>query len=78
MKTAEQIAIEFGLCTCDEAYTKRKLTAPDCPMHGYGVVEAMQEYAKEALKDAAERTNKREYQSGIHKQLVLNLINELK
>ena len=23
-------------CTCDEAYTSRGLTAPDCPWHNYG------------------------------------------
>lgn len=45
MKTAEQTALDHGLCRCDEAYTKRGLTAPDCPYHAFSVEEAMQKYA---------------------------------
>ena len=41
----EQIALKYGLCNCDEAYTKRGLTAPDCPWHAWAVDEAMEDYA---------------------------------
>lgn len=47
MKTAEEIALDHGLCRCDEAYTKRGLTAPDCPYHSFAVEEAMIEYARQ-------------------------------
>lgn len=51
MRTAEEIALTYGLCKCDEAYTKRGLTAPDCPWHSCCVEEAMKEYAIEACKN---------------------------
>lgn len=47
MKKAEEIAIDHGLCRCDEAYTKRGLTAPDCPYHAFAVDEAMEEYSRQ-------------------------------
>lgn len=43
----EEIALKLGLCKCDEAYTSRGLTAPDCPYHSMCVSEAMDEYSKE-------------------------------
>lgn len=27
-KRLEEIALEYGLCNCDEAYTKRNMTSP--------------------------------------------------
>lgn len=55
MKTAKEIAIKYGLCNCDEAYTSRGLTAPDCPLHGFAVEEAMEEYAQSVAEDLRER-----------------------
>lgn len=52
MNRLEQIALEHGLCTCDEAYTKRGLTAPDCPWHAFAVQEAMEAYATEVARQA--------------------------
>lgn len=46
-KKAEEIAIKYGLCDCNEAYKSRGLTAPDCPLHAYSVIEAMEEYNNE-------------------------------
>lgn len=48
----EQIALKYGLCNCDEAYTKRGLTAPDCPWHAFAIEEAMEEYAELRIKEA--------------------------
>lgn len=47
MKTAEETAKDFGLCNCDEAYTSRGLTAPDCPWHSSATEEAMEAYANQ-------------------------------
>lgn len=55
MDRLEQIALEHGLCTCDEAYTKRGLTAPDCPWHAFAVQEAMEQYATEVARHNLER-----------------------
>ena len=43
-KSKEEIAIAYGLCNCDEAYTLRGMTAPDCPWHSFAVEEAMDEW----------------------------------
>lgn len=51
MRTAEEIALSFGLCTCDEMYKSRNLSAPDCPWHSQSVEEAMIEYATEACRE---------------------------
>lgn len=48
MKTKEEIALSLGLCNCDEAYTSRGMTAPDCPLHAFAIEEAMEEYADQA------------------------------
>lgn len=50
MSRLEEIALEYGLCNCDEAYTKRNLTAPDCPFHAFAVSEAMEQYAREVAQ----------------------------
>lgn len=47
MKTQIEVAIAYGLCTCDEDYINRGLTAPDCPWHSRAISEAMDEYAKQ-------------------------------
>lgn len=44
-KLAEEIALKYGLCTCDEVHKSRGLVAPDCPWHSFPVQEAMEEYA---------------------------------
>lgn len=43
----EAIALKYGLCKCDEIYTSRGLTAPDCPYHSMCVTEAMDEYMEQ-------------------------------
>lgn len=58
MNTAEEIlAHHHEGCSCDEAYTSRGLTAPDCAWCNNvdGILEAMKEYAKNCLNLAAER-----------------------
>lgn len=47
MLSKEAISNNYGLCTCEEIYTSRGLTAPDCPWHAHAVEEAMEEYAKQ-------------------------------
>lgn len=55
MDRLEQIALEYGLCKCDEIYTDRGLTAPDCPWHAFAVQEAMEAYATEVARHNLER-----------------------
>lgn len=45
--TKEEVALNWGLCKCDEAYTSRGLRDPDCPWHQFAVEEAMDQYAKQ-------------------------------
>jgi len=66
MRTAEEIALTYGLCKCDEAYTKRGLTAPDCPWHSCCVEEAMKEYATEACKEQKRLCERAAMKSNIH------------
>lgn len=54
IRSAEEIALRYGLCACDEIYTKRGLVAPDCPLHSMGVEEAMKEYAEQFIDKASE------------------------
>lgn len=60
--TLEQIALDHGLCNCNEAYTSRNMTAPDCPFHAFAVPEAMEAYAglfrvnEQRYKEALERS----------------------
>jgi hypothetical protein len=54
-KRLEEIALEHGLCNCDEAYKNRNLTAPDCPFHAFAVSEAMEQYAREVAQASLER-----------------------
>ena len=51
MRTPKQIAEEWIDCTCDEAYTKRGLVAPDCPLHSFSVEEAIADAQKEAKSE---------------------------
>lgn len=44
--TIEEVAKKWIDCRCDEAYTSRNLTAPDCPYHSCDPEEAMKEWAK--------------------------------
>lgn len=46
MSNKEQIARKYVQCTCDEIFTSRNLTAPDCPYHSSDVESAMDEYAE--------------------------------
>lgn len=41
----EDIAKKYVPCRCDEIYTSRGLTAPDCPYHSTDPETAMDEYA---------------------------------
>lgn len=50
----EEIALKLGLCNCGEEYTKRGLTAPDCPYHAFAITEAMDEYMKECCLELLE------------------------
>lgn len=52
--TIEEIALKYGLCKCDEVYTSRGLTAPDCPYHAFCVWEAMEEYGKQEAEEFSE------------------------
>ena len=54
-KRLEEIALEYGLCNCDEAYTKRNMTSPDCPFHAFAVSEAMCQYAREVSQASLEK-----------------------
>lgn len=45
--TKEGIAKKYVPCRCDEAYTSRNLTAPDCPFHSTDPEVAMEEWAKQ-------------------------------
>lgn len=47
METKEAIAKKYVPCRCDEIYTSRGLTAPDCPYHANDPESAMDEWAKE-------------------------------
>lgn len=51
MDTLEEIAYQFGLCNCDEAYKNRGLTAPDCPWHAFAIEEAMKEACRQACEE---------------------------
>lgn len=57
MKTAEEIALEYGLCNCDEAYKYRNLEAPDCHWHSTSLEEAMKAYANQKLDEVLEIIN---------------------
>jgi hypothetical protein len=57
-KRLEEIALEYGLCNCDEAYTKRNMTSPDCPFHAFAVSEAMEQYAREVAQASLEKASK--------------------
>lgn len=57
MSRLEEIALEYGLCNCDEAYKNRNLTAPDCPFHAFAVSEAMEQYAREVAQASLERAS---------------------
>jgi len=46
MTQKEQIARKYVQCTCDEIFTSRNLTAPDCPYHSSDVESAMDEYSE--------------------------------
>lgn len=80
----EEIALKYGLCNCDEAYTSRGLTAPDCHWHSTAVDEAMDEYAKElllSLKSDIEKIHKvqvetsyRDTEPFVSKQELIQLI----
>lgn len=79
MRTAEEIAIHFGLCTCGEEYKSRNLSAPDCPWHSMSVEEAMKEYAKEACEQQKRICRletkieiKGSFMAGIDEQSILN------
>ena len=52
LKTATSIT---GPCSCHEAYTSRKLIAPDCIYHDFAteIAEALQATRAEALEEAA-------------------------
>lgn len=66
MRTAEEIAFHFGLCTCDEVYKSRDMSAPDCPWHSQAVEEAMIEYATEACKEQRKICERVAMKSNIH------------
>lgn len=53
----EEIALKYGLCNCNEAYTSRNLTAPDCPFHAFAIQEAMEEYAKECIESSLKKAS---------------------
>jgi hypothetical protein len=55
--TKEDIAKKYWLCRCDEIYTSRGLTAPDCPWCSASVDEAMDEWASK-WKEEYENANK--------------------
>jgi len=44
----------IGSCSCDDAYVRRQMSAPDCAWCNYGddLVEAMQNYADKAVEAA--------------------------
>ncbi|HEY3430004.1 MAG TPA: hypothetical protein VGK39_04945 [Cyclobacteriaceae bacterium] len=82
MKTQIEVAIAYGLCTCDEDYINRGLTAPDCPWHSFAVSEAMDEWAKQqSTAFLAWHTNKfDEYMSILNNNYAIdrNLMEEMK
>lgn len=51
MRTPEEIALEWGLCNCDEAYTKRGIADPYCPLHSFAVEEAIGQAQQEAYEE---------------------------
>lgn len=44
MDRREEIARKYVPCRCDEIYTSRGLSAPDCPFHSTDPELAMDEY----------------------------------
>ncbi len=56
-KRLEEIALEHGLCNCDEGYKNRNLINPDCPFHAFAVSEAMEQYAREVAQASLERAS---------------------
>lgn len=57
MDRIEKICRKYGLCNCDESYTNRNLTAPDCPYHAFPIEEAMIEYATECIKSSLDKSS---------------------
>ena len=45
MKTAKEIAFEFGICTCENPDEPFSLGIHDCGWHNHDVEEAMEKYA---------------------------------
>lgn len=45
--TKEEIAKLYVPCRCDDIYTSRGLTAPDCPYHSTDPESAMDQFAKQ-------------------------------
>lgn len=50
----EKIAKKYVPCRCDEIYTSRGLTAPDCPFHSTDPEAAMDEYFTERALELLE------------------------
>lgn len=50
----EEIAKTYVPCRCDDIYTSRGLTAPDCPFHSTDPEMAMDEYFTERALELLE------------------------
>lgn len=60
-RSAEDVALKYGLCNCDIEYTSRILMAPDCPLHAFPVEEAMEEYRSQPIAPVSDEEIEAEF-----------------